>query len=108
MSPSRSSGCAGWRRAPARAIGCRALRWTPSSASICAALGIALGESAFERHDFDFEVLWGQLRAAFLALVTGRLQDVVGRPQVESRVDCVTALGTHELVGHVRPACRWP
>ena len=66
-----------------------------------------LGESAFEFHDFDFEALRGELRAAFLALVPRRLQDVVGGPQVESRIDRVTALGTYELVGHGRQPRVW-
>ena len=84
----------------ARVMGCRASQWTRSSASTCAALDTALGESSFEFQDFDLEVLRGQLRAALLALVSGRLQDVVGGPQIESRINRVAALGTDEFVGH--------
>ena len=90
------------RRSRPEVTGCRASRWTLSSASTCAALDTALGESSFEFHDFDLEVLGGQLRAALLAPVSRRLQDVVGGPQIESRVDCVAAFGTDEFVGHAR------
>ena len=58
-----------------------------------------LGEPSFKLQDFDFEVFWFQLRAAFLAFVAGRLQDVVGRPEVEARINRKTALGADELIG---------
>lgn len=50
---------------------------------------MVLGELTLELHYVYLEIIWGKLCTAFSAGVTRGLEYVDGRPQIETRIDCV-------------------
>lgn len=58
--------------------------------STCGAWVTDLSELSLELHDVKLEVIRRELRSAFLASETQRLEYVVGRPQVEAGINRVT------------------